>query len=101
MAFLRMSALTLGSLATVGSIGEGTVAKGLGVGGKARVSWPIALPTTFDPEDPWTACPVGGLTLPIGLPALPDAGPAEDPPARGPSRSEHPPARPPVIQRWP
>ena len=57
------------------TLGAGTVDKGLGVGGTARVAWPLSLPSNFDLTDPWTACLVGGFTPPPGFPPLPEPVP--------------------------
>lgn len=75
VAVIRMTPVTSAGFATFGSLGAGTVDKGLGVGGTARVAWPLSLPSNFDLTDPWTACLVGGFTPPPGFPPLPEPVP--------------------------
>lgn len=75
VAFIRLNPLSPGLFATFSSLGAGTVSKGLGVGGTARVSWPLVFSTSFDLTDPWTACLIGGLTPPPDFPPLPDPVP--------------------------
>lgn len=75
VAFIRVEPLVVGQTLTFTSVGQGTVSKGLGIGGTVRVSWPIAFPTGLDLSNPWTACLTGAFTPPPGFPPFPDPVP--------------------------
>ena len=75
VAFLRMQQQVLGQTPVVTTVGDGTVSKGPGIGGRVRVTWPFAFSTGFDLNDPWTACLIGGVTVPPDFPPFPDPVP--------------------------
>lgn len=67
VAFIRMKPMVAGNFGGVslGSIGRGTVTKGLGIGAEVRLTWPLDGPDDFDPQNPWLACMANALPIPV------------------------------------